>query len=306
MKRTCGIPRLLALLLTLALLTGCASGVSAASSSVPAEEAYPVPEFRDARFHPENAVTPVSGFQLDESAMAQGYLAMKAQSENTLKFQISLGDMTYTYTVPGDNSETILPLNMGSGSYTLRLLENIGDDKYAGLWTDTCQVTLEDEFEPFLRPSQMVKYSADSQCVALAKELAASCRTDAEIAAAIYQYVVKHIRYDKQKAADVQPGYLPDPDETLDSGKGICFDYASLTAAMLRSVGIPCKLITGYVDGSLYHAWNMFYLEDSGWVTAKIEVSADIWNRVDLTFAAGGTGDAELKDDGRYTTRYTY
>ena len=90
------------------------------------------------------------------------------------------------------------------------------------------------------------------------KELAASCTTDADIAAAVYDYMVKNIQYDTKKAASVQNGYLPSPDETLKTGKGICFDYASLAAAMLRSEGIPCKLITGYVGEETYHAWNSF------------------------------------------------
>ena len=55
-----------------------------------------------------------------------------------------------------------------------------------------------------------------------ARELAAACDTDAEVAAAVYNYLVEHIRYDRQKAASVQSGYLPDPDETLKTGKGIC------------------------------------------------------------------------------------
>lgn len=52
------------------------------------------------------------------------------------------------------------------------------------------------------------------------KELAASCTTDADIAAAVYDYMVKNIQYDTEKAATVQNGYLPSPDETLKTGNG--------------------------------------------------------------------------------------
>lgn len=63
---------------------------------------------------------------------------------------------------------------------------------------------------------------------------------------------------------------MPNPDETLASRSGICFDYASLAAAMLRSLGIPCQVITGYVGPeSLYHAWNMVYI-DGSWVGVAI------------------------------------
>ena len=36
------------------------------------------------------------------------------------------------------------------------------------------------------------------------------------------------VTYDEDKAATVETGYLPDIDETLSTGKGICFDYAGL------------------------------------------------------------------------------
>ena len=150
-------------------------------------------------------------------------------------------------------------------------------------------------------------YSENSACVQEARELAADCSEDSEVAAAVYDLLVNNIRYDKQKAETVQSGYLPDPDETLSSKKGICFDYAALAAAMLRSMGIPCKLITGYVGENTYHAWNSFYLKNSGWITVEFKVNANEWQRVDITFAAGGgLPDAGSKSGIQFTTRYTY
>ena len=100
-------------------------------------------------------------------------------------------------------------------------------------------------------------------------------------------------------------GYMPDPDETLAEGKGVCFDYASLGAAMLRSLGIPTKVVTGYVSpGDLYHAWIMVYA-DGEWMSGEFSVSKDTWSRVDLTFAS--TGSSEFTGDGgSYTDRYIY
>ena len=75
---------------------------------------------------------------------------------------------------------------------------------------------------------------------------------------------------------------------TLASGTGICFDYASLGAAMLRSLGIPCQVITGYVSpDDVYHAWNMVYI-DGEWISVEISIKPNSWTRVDLTFAASG------------------
>ena len=95
--------------------------------------------------------------------------------------------------------------------------------------------------------------------------------------------------------------------KTLSTGKGICFDYASLAAAMLRSQGIPTKLIFGYVSpDDVYHAWNMFYTEESGWVTVSFEVSGNSWNRMDLTFSAGGAAASFVGDGSNYTDVYAY
>ena len=108
-------------------------------------------------------------------------------------------------------------------------------------------------------------------------------------------------------AATVQSGYLPTPDETMQTGKGICFDYAALAASMLRSQGIPTRMVFGYVaPDQLYHAWNMFYTEETGWVTVKFEVSANSWVRLDLTFAANGADNKFIGDGSNYADVYYY
>ena len=57
------------------------------------------------------------------------------------------------------------PLNMGNGTYTFRLMEQVGDSKYACIGSEDCDVTLKDEFQPYLRPNQMVNYNKSSDCI---------------------------------------------------------------------------------------------------------------------------------------------
>lgn len=308
MKSPSGLRRGAAMLALLVTLCGCGGNAAAAAPPASASSAagsYAVPAFQDAAFHPELAED-YGSVKLDASALEEGVVAVSAQSGSRLKFQIVLGEMKYNYDLSNDGRAAVFPLNMGDGSYTFRLMEQVGENKYACTWSDSREVTMKDAFQPFLRPSQMVDYTVDSQCVAKARALAAGCEKDIDAASAIYDYLVEHIRYDDDKAATVQPGYLPSPDETLQTGKGICFDYAALAAAMMRSLGIPCKLITGYVGDEIYHAWNSFYIHDQGWVTVEIKAPANQWKRVDITFAAGGLDARKLDDDSRYTTRYTY
>ena len=81
----------------------------------------------------------------------------------------------------------------------------------------------------------------------------------------------------------------------------------ALAAAMLRSQGIPTKIIFGYVaPNGLYHAWNMFYTEKEGWVTVEFRTEPERWNRIDLTFAANGSDSTFIGDGTNYTDIYQY
>lgn len=295
------------LCLVLALMLAACTGKAATQQQVPGTTGggYTAPPMQTSVFDAQ-AAQGENGAQVDVSHVSQGYVAASGLSDKRLKFQVVFGDVKYNYDLPGDGTSQCYVLQSGSGSYTFRVMQNTTEDKYAEIYSITVDVQLENEFVPFLRPSQMVSYNADSACVAKAAELAAQAGTESGAVANIYAYIQNNIDYDTNKAKTVQAGYLPDPDETLSTGKGICYDYASLAAAMLRSQGIPTKLITGYVQpGDLYHAWNMIWLEETGWITVKIEAPANSWERIDLTFAAGASA-AYTGDGTGYTDRLTY
>lgn len=260
----------------------------------------------DASFHADQAQGNEQ-VKLDLSATEYGYVAVLAYSGVRLKFQVIKGEVTYNYDMSGDGTPSVFPIQSGDGRYTFRVLEKVAEGKYAVVYTADCDVKLQSEFEPFLRPSDYVSYDAESDCVKKAAELAGSEESRLGVVENIYDYICEEITYDRELAATVKSGYLPDPDETLATGKGICFDYASLAAAMLRSQGIPVKMVFGYVSpDDLYHAWNMFYTEETGWVTVGYEVSADSWNRLDLTFSANGKDSRFIGDGGNYKDAYYY
>ena len=145
--------------------------------------------------------------------------------------------------------------------------------------------------------------------VSKARELADGATNTGEVVRSIYNWVVGNITYDTEKAKQLAEatGYIPNPDETLASKTGICFDYASMAAAMFRSLGIPARIITGYVSpNNLYHAWNMIYI-DGEWVSVNYEVGPNTWTRADLTFAAADPQSISTTGDGtEYTDRYVY
>ena len=268
--------------------------------------AYTAPEFRDAEFH-EAAAMLGDRVKLDVSSLDQGYVAVSAVSDMRLKFQGSKEETAYNYDLPSDGTPGIFPLQGGNGSYRFRVMENVVDKKYSELYSFTCDVRMQDEFQPFLRPSTYINYTRDSACVMKAAELAAGCSDELGLVSAVYNFVCSQVTYDREKAATVKSGYLPVPDETMNSGKGICFDYAALAASMLRSQGIPTKMIFGYVaPQGLYHAWNMFYTPQSGWVTVSFEVRGENWTRMDLTFSANGADATFIGDGSNYSDVYYY
>ncbi len=267
---------------------------------------YTAPALTLSEFHADLAEGP-EDTRIDLSAVSMGYFAVSASSDRRLKLQVIKGDDTYTYNIASDGTPSVLPLQCGDGSYHIRVMENVVDTRYAQIYAVDCEVELADPFAPFLVPSDYVNYNADSSSVTKARELAEGAGSALDVVTAVYAYIVRNVRYDSVKATTVNTGYLPDPDETLRTGEGICFDYASLAAAMLRSQGIPTKLIFGYVSpDDIYHAWNMFYTEETGWVTVSYEVRSGLWNRLDLTFSAGGASDEFVGDGGNYSEVYQY
>ena len=57
---------------------------------------------------------------------------------------------------------------------------------------------------------------------------------------------------------------MPDIDGTVRKKMGICQDLSAVVVAMLRSQGIPSKLVIGYADKK-YHAWTKNKI-DGKWV----------------------------------------
>ncbi len=299
---------LLTAAITVALTACGASGGAAASAESTSGASFsPASELPADSAFDASAATGQNGALIDISHVADGYVGASSVSSSRIKLLVVMGDSTQTYNVPETGEPIIAPLTFGNGTYTFRVMQNTSGNSYVELARAETEVDLTDEFAPYLRPNVNCDYDADSACVARARELVADAANQGEALAAICTYVVENISYDDAKAAELRDssGYVPDPDETLADGSGICFDYASLGAAMLRSQGIPTQIVTGTVspDG-IYHAWINVYI-DGTWTSASFDVQSRTWSRIDLTFAAGGT-TAYVGDGKTYTQRYVY
>lgn len=245
---------------------------------------------------------------IDASESENGYFMICYQGQSSkVKLQITGPDMiTYTYNL--STSYEAFPLTSGNGNYTVSVYENISDNRYASVFEKIIAVDITNEFGPYLYPNQYINFSSKSTAVGIAKDLSYSANSDIDVITNIYNHIISTISYDYEKAQTVQSGYLPDIDQIIAVKKGICFDYAAVMTAMLRSQRIPTRLEIGYA-GDAYHAWISVFTQDKGWINGIIEFDGNSWKLMDPTFAASES-EKELKkfmgDGSNYTTKYIY
>lgn len=248
------------------------------------------------------------GATIDASNANNGYVMVKYSGGNQkIKVQITKNS-TYTYDINARDAYEVYPITEGSGTYMIKVFENVSGDQYAQLLSQSVSVSLSNEFGPFLYPNQYVNFNSGSAAVATAAQLTAGM-DQIQTVEAVYHYVTTHVTYDYAKAQSVKSGYLPNVDSTLATGTGICFDYAALMTAMLRSRDIPTKLVIGYT-GDLYHAWVSVYINGVGWVDDVIYFDGTKWSLMDPTFiSTGGNSDAAKQYVGtgaNYREKYSY
>ena len=247
---------------------------------------------------------------IDYSNVADGYvMACFTQDTNKkLKVQVKGPSTTYTYSVEPKEWATF-PLSDGNGTYKVGVYQNVEGTKYSTVVSASFEVGLTDQFAPFERPNQYVNYAAAPNTVAKAAELVAGLSDPLAKVEKVYDYVVGNMSYDDKLAASVKSGYLPDLDAVLASKKGICFDYAAMMAGMLRSQGVPCKLVVGYA-GKVYHAWINVWSEKDGWVDGAIYFDGKTWKRMDPTFASNGNRSESIMkyigNGSNYAAKYFY
>lgn len=296
-------PFIALMLISLLLLTGCGSSGSSSEPPVYSPLQVLVPEA------PGKKTLGASPLILDISNIEQGYLtAISDSSEQKMNVQLTTKEgVVYSYFIsPGESA--VIPFSAGSGTYQVCCYQQIDGSQYAALFADTLEVSLKNEFLPFLYPNQYVNFTPDSESSKLALSIVSEDTSDVDALTAIYNYVVQNLTYDYDLADNVESGYLPDVDATLKSKKGICFDYAALTAAMLRARDIPCKLQIGYA-GTVKHAWINVYIRSKGWVDKAVEFSGDSWSRMDPTFDSNSQDEETIQqyigDDDNYSVQFT-
>lgn len=231
---------------------------------------------------------------IDYSNNRLGYIMVKTLRETQTEFRLLIngpGEQQYNFLLGQNSDFQAFPLAFGNGVYRVGVFERIDGNRFATVLSENIDVYIEDEFAPFLRSNQYVNFNRSTKAVSVAAALVAGLGDTIDKVEAIYTFVIDALEYDDELAKSVQTGYIPDLDEVLRRGRGICFDYASLMTAMLRSQGIPTKLVIGYV-GDVYHAWINVYTEEYGWVGGLIRFDGNEWTLMDPTFTSNSNDPA--------------
>ena len=241
---------------------------------------------------------------IDYSNYADGYVMVKYIVDTTvrLKVQVQGPSTTYTYNI-SPHEWNVFPLSDDNGAYTIKVFKNASGNRYSVALSLKFDAKLSDEFAPFLRPNQYVNYENAVNSMNKAAEIVAGKSDTLDKVAAIYNYIIRNISYDYEKAETIQSGYLPDLDQVLAEKKGICFDYAALMAGMLRSQNIACKLVVGYAD-TAYHAWISVWTPNKGWIDGAIFFDGVKWQLMDPTYASAL--GSSIINKVNYTSKYIY
>ncbi len=225
----------------------------------------------------KNGVT-IAGLPSDE---ADGMVRISGKTDkDDIKILLTKDDKREWYDVSLKNGafDEDIWLTEGKGSYRLDVMVHEYDRKYSygpGLTVENATGA-----NRFKVPGKYIE-SGDDGIIKLAGQLTEGLNTDREKAKAIYDWVKDNMEYDykklesqRQNDYDNEYGAV----NALKTGKGVCFDYAALTAALGRAAGLETKLVEGEVDSdgaTGYHAWNEFYISDEGkWINADATLAS--------------------------------
>jgi transglutaminase-like putative cysteine protease len=228
------------------------------------------------------------------AATSEGISATWTNPPSKLRYTTDV-NLTIDVNVDGLNSESQLPIKLSSA-------EN-GASKY-------------------LAPSTYVQ-SEDRDIVNTAKAIINNTRYESEAITSLMLWVSENLKYDSNVTKH-------DASWTFHNKRGTCENYAHLSLALLRSVGIPARYVSGYlVDGEINvngyvttygyqwtsgpHSWIEVYYPDLGWVPYEPQKtlgfvddhhlresvgrdSADIQNKLTYTSTVGDNRRVVIND----------
>lgn len=235
-------------------------------------------------------------YQLDVAENGVVVVTYPVESGVRYKALLEKDGVKYYYDLTSDYVR--LPLQMGEGTYRLAVLKNVSGKSYSYEYDTTFSVSNINDDQLFLNSTVNVEWSNSDMAIDMLNDLVSDQMNDQEKLTAIHKSLAETLSYDYDKFSKIKGAYLPDINATFASKSGICYDFSSLLAAVLRSEGIPTKLVMGYrADTSVYHAWNEVLI-DGEWLIVDLTL--------DVEYFAKGWGYELTKDASFYNVKAEY
>ena len=193
---------------------------------------------------------------VDSSNCSEGYIMVRTKKDNKrMKLRITMGGSSLNYDINSDGNFEVFPLQF-AGRNSDPVWRNVEGKKYKEVGKVVVQPKdMTDELRCFLYPNQYVNYTADTECVKVAGDLCKDLTEAKDIFKTVTKYVVSNFSYDFIKSVTVKSGELPDIEYCWEKKMGICQDLSAMTCAMLRSQGVPARLMIGTLGSGTPHAW---------------------------------------------------
>lgn len=134
--------------------------------------------------------------------------------------------------------------------------------------------------------------SANSGIVSIAEQLTQGIESDYDKALALHDWICSYMYYDVDSLSNPEtPPYFAS--DIVKSRRAVCLGFATLMAALCRSIDIPCNVVSGYALGvgsdtewtdetiitdEQNHAWNEVYA-DGRWII--VDTTWDCANKIE-------------------------
>lgn len=171
--------------------------------------------------------------------------------------QVEKAGKTYAFKL---NKNEVIPVSFGSGAYTVVVAVNkkgtyyVKESKRVTLnYSELSRVRQRTILSPGVNAPH-VRYTLDTKFIGWKK-----WSTDTKVKN-VHKYVTTQFSYDYARENNQGAWYVPDYSRFMMNKMGTCYDMASLTASLLREMGVSTRLVMGYPKNYGYHSWNEVYV----------------------------------------------
>lgn len=214
-------------------------------------------------------------FSLNKSKIADGIITVQytGSFNKKIKLTVEKNNERYVYNITNENPINI-PLQLGDGTYKITVYKHLDSTNYQPLATESVDANNISSVKLFTYSIPNIYFDKTLLSIKNYDEVLGQEVANDKIKK-LYGDVINFYTYDYDKAKKVvSTEYVPFIDDMYSSKKGICYDYSVLMAGVLRSQGIPTKLVMGYApEIKAYHAWNQIYMNGK-WVTVDTTYDA--------------------------------